>query len=71
MLHAGDEIRCRRLALPGLGALCMALTYAETPGHEPCYLWAADSRGDGHLYRAGRKLGVSERTALKDILGFE
>ncbi len=26
---------------------------------------------EGHLYRAGRKLGVSERTALKDILGFE
>lgn len=32
----------------------MALTYAETPGHEPCYLWAADSRGDSHLYRAGK-----------------
>lgn len=46
------SIRCLRLALPGLGALCMAITYAEPQGHETCYLWAADSRGDGHLYWA-------------------
>jgi DNA-binding CsgD family transcriptional regulator len=26
---------------------------------------------EGHLYRAGLKLGVSERTALKDVLGVE
>ena len=26
---------------------------------------------EGHLYRAGLKLGVSERTALKDVLGLE
>jgi DNA-binding CsgD family transcriptional regulator len=26
---------------------------------------------EGHLYRAGRKLGVSERTALADVLGDE
>ena len=26
---------------------------------------------EGHLYRAGHKLGVSERTALADVLGVE
>ena len=26
---------------------------------------------EGHLYRAGLKLGVSERTALADVLGVE
>jgi DNA-binding NarL/FixJ family response regulator len=26
---------------------------------------------EGHLYRAGLKLGVSERTTLKDVLGLE
>jgi DNA-binding NarL/FixJ family response regulator len=26
---------------------------------------------EGHLYRAGLKLGVSERTTLRDVLGLE
>ena len=26
---------------------------------------------EGHLYRAGLKLGVSERATLKDVLGIE
>lgn len=39
------------LDLPGLGAVCMAITYSEAESAgDLCYLWAADSRGDSHLY---------------------
>src|SRR5215203_3831141 len=37
-----------RLALPGLKSFCMALSYVEDEKHG--YLWAADSRGDCHLF---------------------
>ena len=38
-----------RLSLPGLGAVCMALGYAQdTQGFG--YLWAIDSRGSCHLF---------------------
>jgi hypothetical protein len=43
-------LRPIRLALSGLGAVCMAITYAELEPAGQCYVWAADSRGDSHLY---------------------
>jgi hypothetical protein len=46
------KLQHTRLALPGLGSVCMALTYArQEKDSSTCYLWAADSRGDSYLYR--------------------
>lgn len=47
-----DHLACRPLSLPGLGTVCMAITYVEPEDRGIGYLWAADSRGDGHLFTA-------------------
>jgi len=57
LLYAANKpgarrVACRRLNFPGLGAVCMAITYLEPEDREVCYLWAADSREDGHLFTA-------------------
>lgn len=57
LLHAAiqggeDPLACRPLSLPGLGTVCMAITYVEPQDRGIGYLWAADSRGDGHLFTA-------------------
>ncbi|HEV7515805.1 MAG TPA: hypothetical protein VGR07_05870, partial [Thermoanaerobaculia bacterium] len=46
----GPALRRVRLDLPGLGAVCMVIAYAESRNAGPCHVWAADSRGDSHLY---------------------
>lgn len=50
--HGKDHLACRPLSLPGLGTVCMAITYVEPEDRGIGYLWAADSRGDGHLFTA-------------------
>ena len=55
-----DEVpkvsKALRLSLPGLGSVCMALTYLEDQPPESegkmayRYLWAVDAEGDSHLY---------------------
>lgn len=45
------ELEFVRLSLPGLGPICMALSYVEdktSPGLR--YLWAVDTAGDSHLF---------------------
>lgn len=49
--ETGDwRLAMERMVLPGLGRMATALSYSEDSNY--CYLWAADSRGDSHLFWA-------------------
>lgn len=51
LLDGGEEARPRpkRMSLPGLGSLCIAITYYAD--EKSAYLWVSDSAGDAHLFR--------------------
>ena len=61
-----------RTAIASAGVLAPDLAARGLPNKDIAERLTVSVRTvEGHLYRAGLKLGVSERTALKDVLGLE
>jgi hypothetical protein len=56
------SFRFHRLSLPGLGPVCMAITYSALDGHG--FLWASDTRGDSHLFWQSLEAGRIEPNFL-------